>query len=221
MPLSNRLQSIADIISTPYQHIWDTCCDHGLLGKALCGFNPDSTIHFVDIAEHIMHQLEQNLTQVMEYTNWQCHTQDVKTLPISQYVGKQLVIIAGVGGELAAEFIAALTNQYPTISLDFIICPVNDTYTVRSTLARLQYGLVSETLIEENNRYYETIYVSCDSQTLLSQVGDSLWLNAKPSIAKSYLNRLISHYEKVSQYNHEFKPALNAYKMVNERFSKH
>lgn len=217
MSLSNRLQTIADFIYPNYHHIWDTCCDHGFLGKALCNLNPASTIHFVDIAKHIMLALEQNLKTSFTETNWLCHTINVNALPIYDYPGRHLVIIAGVGGDLAAEFVSTIQSKYPTKEIDFIICPVHHSFVLRKQLIELNFRLLKETLVEENNRFYEIIYISKNSTKLISPVGECFWQHTKPDIALNYLERLVSHYEKVATHKVEFEPALNEYLKLTNR----
>lgn len=217
MSLSNRLQTIVDFIEPNYHHIWDTCCDHGFLGKALCNVHPASTIHFVDIAKHIMLALEHNLKTRFPKSNWLCHTISVNALPIVDYPGRHLVIIAGVGGDLAAEFVSTIQSKYPTRGIDFIICPVHHSFVLRKQLIELDFRLLKETLVEENNRFYEIIYISKNSAKLVSPVGESIWQNTKPDIALKYLKRLVSHYEKVATHKVEFKPALNEYLKITNK----
>ncbi|MDX2422429.1 MAG: SAM-dependent methyltransferase, partial [Amphritea sp.] len=48
MKLSKRLTQIEQLVAPGYTHIWDCCCDHGLLGAALLARHSDAQIHFVD-----------------------------------------------------------------------------------------------------------------------------------------------------------------------------
>ncbi len=49
------------MVDQEYQHIWDCCCDHGLMGQALLQRPVSAKVHFVDIVPNIMQQLEQKL----------------------------------------------------------------------------------------------------------------------------------------------------------------
>jgi len=48
------------MVTGNYQHIWDTCCDHGMLGEALLveqianKVNTRLIVHFVDIVPSII-----------------------------------------------------------------------------------------------------------------------------------------------------------------------
>lgn len=221
MPLSYRLQSIANTIKNPYHHIWDTCCDHGYLGMSLLSTCPSSTIHFVDISAHIMKGVENGLStqadsQQLPYKNWQCHTISVNDLPLDQYQGRHLVIIAGVGGDLAAEFIQQLTARFGDVALEFIICPVHHTFTLRQQLIALNYSLIDESLISENKRFYEIIHVTRNKRqgVAISPIGDKLWHRAEQCEKARYLIRLITHYQNVSRNNQDALVALHAYQAL-------
>ncbi|MFB2636918.1 tRNA (adenine(22)-N(1))-methyltransferase TrmK [Shewanella bicestrii] len=130
MKISQRLQQINRMVGPGYDHIWDCCCDHGLLGMLLLQRNAAPKVHFVDCVAPLMQQLSlelarffpqqpisnpQNATeQTTDAQEWQVHCLDVAALPLAQY-GKQakhLVIIAGVGGELLVELVRSIVaNQ--------------------------------------------------------------------------------------------------------------
>ncbi|MDH0448536.1 tRNA (adenine(22)-N(1))-methyltransferase TrmK [Shewanella sp. GD04112] len=131
MKISQRLQQINRMVGPGYDHIWDCCCDHGLLGMLLLQRNAALKVHFVDCVAPLMQQLSLELARffpqqpisttqnaIEQTTNlqseWQVHCLDVAALPLAQY-GKQakhLVIIAGVGGELLVELVRSIVaNQ--------------------------------------------------------------------------------------------------------------
>ena len=101
LKLSNRLQEIEQMVTTQYNHIWDCCCDHGLLGCALLARQANenilNNIHFVDIVPEIMAQLDNKLHRFYSNLAWETHCQDVTKLPLAKYDGNQLIIIAGIG----------------------------------------------------------------------------------------------------------------------------
>jgi tRNA (adenine22-N1)-methyltransferase len=67
---------------------------------------------------------------------------------------------------------------------------------LRSGLAKLGFGLESEQLITENNRYYELIEVSQRSTRLLTSTGNSMW-DLNNASHKQYLKQLLTHYNKM------------------------
>lgn len=127
MKISQRLQQINRMVCPGYDHIWDCCCDHGLLGMLLLQRNAAPKVHFVDCVAPLMQQLSLELARFfpphhetentdLALSEWQVHCLDVAALPLAQY-GKQakhLVIIAGVGGELLVELVRSIVANQQT-----------------------------------------------------------------------------------------------------------
>ncbi len=225
MKLSQRLQHIEQLITQPYEHIWDCCCDHGWLGQALLTRQAASHIHFVDIVPALIDKLQQRLTHhFLDQTKWSAECLDVATIPLNQYQGRQLVIIAGVGGDLSAELVRKIVRSHPDQTIDFILCPVYHTYALRQQLQQLTCVLHHESLVEENRRYYEILYIGTPTSTdtsaqTISLVGDRLWkVNAIDQYqrAERYLNKLLSHYQRVEKsYPEKAAPIVRAYQSVS------
>ncbi len=96
----------------------DCCCDHGLLGAKLLQRDAASNIHFVDMVDDLMAELERKLMRffpqsvppqtaltpsvILGSAQWQIHCIDVAQLPLDKFnqYATHLIIIAGVGGEL-------------------------------------------------------------------------------------------------------------------------
>lgn len=200
------------MVETEYDHIWDCCCDHGQLGAALLktqiakqAITP-AQIHFVDIVPELMDTVASNIKRFLPNTEslWQIHCLDVALLPLDQYQGKHLIIIAGVGGDLMMHFINAIHQQYPTLELDFILCPVHHQFALRQQLIQFNFGLKQEVLIKENNRFYEILYVTSSQHkgTNVSPIGDQIWHAssvAQAEIIQQYLTKTLSHYQRIAQ----------------------
>lgn len=207
--LSKRLMALKHAVQDHdrgYAHVWDTGCDHGYLGAALLTQSTDYSVHFVDIASDIIAPLQTKLKTYYPHANWDCHVDDLRSLPLEKYTGKHLVICAGVGGELICEAIQQFANQ----PADLLLCPVHHTYKVRQALITHGYKLVKEQLVCENKRFYEVLMVSNQEPELLpvSPVGDDIWQHA---LAQQYLAKLIKHYQRSA---HTDKQVLNAYNAV-------
>lgn len=223
MKLSKRLSAITQLVNHHYDHIWDTCCDHGQLGIALMAQCPNTQLHFVDIAEPIITKLEQLLKKHAKTDNWQCYTQSVSDLPLDTLPGKHLIIISGVGGDLVTAFIQALYTRFAHLDLEFIVCPVHHAYTLRSHLNKLKFSLINEVLIEENKRFYELIHIANQAKTPaipVSEIGDMLWQSncqTEHQIKLKYLQTLIQHYTKASQTKPELTYALMEYQQIYQQ----
>ncbi|QYJ77365.1 tRNA (adenine(22)-N(1))-methyltransferase TrmK [Shewanella acanthi] len=189
MKISQRLQQINQMVLGEYDHIWDCCCDHGLLGMLLLQRQAAPTVHFVDCVEPIMTKLMVALARFFpeqqakstskaqasmpcdalhdnrdkqQQSCWQVHCQDVAALPLDLYgkEAKHLIIIAGVGGELLVQLVDAIVRAHRHFDLEFILCPVHHNYFVRESLAELGLSLKSELLLEENRRFYEILHLT-------------------------------------------------------------
>ncbi|MGR5239039.1 tRNA (adenine(22)-N(1))-methyltransferase [Vibrio alfacsensis] len=208
MKLSKRLNQILQLVEPGYSHIWDCCCDHGLLGTALLNNDAAPNIHFVDIVEPLVSAVESKLQRFYSDTSaaWHVHCLDVATLPLHQYSGKHLVIIAGVGGDLIAQFVQAINQQYPKLDIDFILCPVHHQFTLRHTLSQWNFSLKDEVLVKDNHRFYEVIFVSSqpNPQANISLVGDKIWRATNEEqalLSKEYLDKTLNHYNRIQQGN--------------------
>jgi tRNA (adenine22-N1)-methyltransferase len=202
------------MVTGDYTHIWDCCCDHGFLGASLLSHKVAPNVHFVDIVPELITNVENKLQQFYQKaaSHWQTHCIDVAKLPLHKYQGNHLVIIAGVGGDLMIHFINHIYQQHPDLKIDFLLCPVNQQYTLRETLIALKFSLKNEALVAENGRYYEVILTStkCDESNLvnsgvskpISPVGQDIWqaTNTQQAlVVKKYLEKTLNHYKRIQQ----------------------
>lgn len=223
MKLSKRLNTIDSMITTPYDQIWDCCCDHGFLGINLLNRRAAEQIHFVDIVPELTDKLEQTLSahstkskaRLSNDSSWFVHCQDVVNLPLpptNSRLNKVLIIIAGVGGELIVEFINQIIKDHPLHRLEFILCPVHHNVKVREALSRLNLGLVNECIVKENKRFYEVIHVSSDSTKEVANIGSIMW-DLSIVEHQEYLTKKIEHYQRMTRIpSKENKRTIDAYK---------
>lgn len=207
------------MVSPHYDHIWDCCCDHGYLGASLLDKQNVETVHFVDIVPELMQNLENKLKAFYDLHNWQTHCLDVSHLPLQDYKGKHLVIIAGVGGDLTAQFIANINAQHPNLDIDYLVCPVHHLFTLRAKLNELKLGLVQEALVEDNKRYYEVMLLSSKSNNPpVSAVGEQIWQAENATqldVAEQYLKQTLSHYQRIAKgKNNDVAHIITAYEQV-------
>ncbi len=205
--LGKRLHQIESIVTEPYDHIWDCCCDHGLLGAALLTRKAAAHIHFVDIVPELMCELENKLKQFYpripeSNSQWQLHCIDVAVLPLTEFGGKHLVIIAGVGGDLMSELVTAIYQKNPLVDIDFLLCPVHHQFTLRQQLIQFDFSLKTETLMIENKRFYEILLVSTDSNlhSKIDPIGSLIWQSKTSEQAKittDYLKKTLAHYQRM------------------------
>ena len=202
--LSQRLQKIKALITKPYTHIWDCCCDHGLLGLSLLDERQAKTVHFVDIVPDLLNKIEQTLKQFWQghREDWQVHCMDAGILPIAQYTqnkaeDKHLIIIAGIGGDLMMQLLDSLHRITTRYQVEFILCPVHHNYKVREYLIAHRFGLINESLVFENNRGYEVLHVASFSMQPLVETGSLMW-DFSNSLHLDYLYKTIAHYQRLA-----------------------
>ncbi|ANG65272.1 hypothetical protein A8C75_13565 [Marinobacterium aestuarii] len=244
MTLGKRLAQIDAMVTADYAHIWDCCCDHGLLGAKLLSRHAASCIHFVDRVPALMHALEAKLQHFyplelpqpgsqsgpepsppsqQPLPHWQVHCIDVAALPLQQHPGKHLVIIAGVGGDLMMQLVATIHKKHPAADIDFLLCPVQHQFALREQLIQLNFGLRTEALVEEKQRFYEVLLVCTHAVrtqdcTNISAVGEQIWQSsggAQTKTAFGYLEKTIRHYQRIQRGNAvDVQPIIQAYQAV-------
>jgi len=180
----------------------------------------------VDVVPELMQQLESKLVQLFPKENlidshWQVHCADVATLPLQNFSGKHLVIIAGVGGDLMTEFVKAIYQKNSNLNIDFLLCPVHHQFTLRQQLIELNFSLLDEILITENQRFYEVILVSstnAGTSSNINPVGSIMWQydsDEHLKIATAYLSKTIAHYKRMQLHNEsDVQHIVNAYTSV-------
>ena len=185
------------MIDINYDHIWDTCCDHGLLGRAIYLHKPNSAVHFVDVMPHLIKNIHNELSEDARFNDssrWSVHALDSADIPL-QTDQSHLVIIAGVGGDLLLKLVQDILLKNPKhIKIDFILCPVRQLHKVRFGLKQANLALVSEQLIKEFSHYYELLHVSNhrDGETV-GPIGETMW-NLTREIDQEYLKKNVRHY---------------------------
>lgn len=225
LKLGKRLTQIQQLVPQGYSHIWDCCCDHGWLGMSLLAKQTAPHIHFVDIVPELMSKVENTLQTFFADSPcaWKTYSLDVALVPLAQHSGRQLVIIAGVGGDLIIEFIHQICQRHPQLTIDFLLCPVHHQFALREALITRNFSLKDECLIEENKRFYEVLLVSTqqDDKHIISPVGDKMWrgLDANDiKTAQSYLKKTLNHYQRAQYASTESSErAIGLYSSINIR----
>lgn len=227
--LGKRLQQIESMIGADYDHIWDCCCDHGLLGAALLAGQTSACVHFVDRVAELIEQVEIKLLKHYPYRatkgteqRWQVHCRDASSLPLDNFKGRHLIIIAGVGGDLVTQLVSTIHQQHPAKHIDFLLCPVHHQFTLREQLIALNFSLLNETLIIENQRYYEILLVSNNpnASNRIHPAGSLIWQANSPEQAEinaDYLRKTLAHYRRM-QLNQgaEVKTIIDTYLTIQQ-----
>ncbi len=215
--MGQRLRQIEKMIGGQYTHIWDCCCDHGLLGLSLLDAQLAQRIHFVDIVPELLTQIEHILDTHWQgdRQGWQVHCMNAGELPLKQFssnpqTDKHLLIIAGIGGDLMIELLQSQRAFSADYQIEYILCPVHHNYKVRQFLIKQDFALIDEALVFENKRGYEVLHVSVDGRQALSAVGSIMWDFSNP-LHLDYLHKTIAHYQRMAK-----NPAMNVAGIIND-----
>ncbi len=213
---SQRLSVISQLVENGYEHIWDCCCDHGLLGLALMRQH-SAKVHFVDIESHLIAALKCKLEAgSAPAERWQTHAQDVFELELGSGP-RQLLIISGVGGDSCVAMVKSLLQRYPQQAFDFLLCPVRQNEFVRASLAPY-LGLVAERLVEERGRFYEVLLLRPGAAEPLSATAQHFW-DFDSAAHWQYLQARMEYLSKKQRStNCTTALALRAYESINLRF---
>ena len=225
MRLGHRLQQLINMIEHDYSIIWDTCCDHGLLGAELLNQNKQGkrpnlhTVYFVDIQADIMANTQQKLetfypnvsSDSLPFASWQTLCSSVEDIQLVPTSSRQLIVIAGVGGDLMSHFVNILNNKFALTNVELLLCPVRHTHELRETLKQCNFGVISEKLIVENQRFYECLHVAKTSSELstspITIIGKQLWQSPNKDLQKGettrqdkvrYCQQMIKHFKAAS-----------------------
>lgn len=218
MKLGKRLKCIESLVNPDYEHIWDGCCDHGLLGFQLLKKGKAKHIHFVDIVAPLLVEIKAKLECFYQGENrWHVHCLDVALLPIKQYKHERhLVIIAGVGGELLIDILSKLLPLTATLNVEFILSPVHHNYQLRAFLNGYNCSLVTECLVEENNRFYELLHIKNKLGDPIPLAGNQMW-DFNNSQHHRYLQQTINHYQRIAKNpNIDVTEIIKTYQALNQ-----
>jgi tRNA (adenine22-N1)-methyltransferase len=211
----SRLSHLAGMVEPQYTTIWDCCCDHGLLGMSLLRDQCADEVIFVDVVEDILATLAARLAHSFpqDQYRWQVHCTDINNIAVSA-ADSQLFIIAGVGPHQTIEFINSLSASAPETVFDLLICAVHGSYSVREALIEKGYGLKNEQIIFENNRFYEAIYASKNTDKPIVNTGSQMWRWPDPS-HRDYWHRVVGHYRQKAKADPlYFQPIIECYETL-------
>lgn len=142
-----------------YNQIWDCCCDHGYLGRALLNAQCCEQVIFVDQVPDIMEKLANRLKTVP--SGYRLITGDAADLKLG-FSQSHLVILAGVGGEQIVDMVESIEARNPEAFVDYLFCPVNHARVLRQYLHQSpnRFGLRHEQIVQDRGRYYEIIHIT-------------------------------------------------------------
>ena len=155
LPISKRLSRCAALVSTGAR-VADIGCDHGYLGIGLLLTEKAGFVHACDLRPQPLQTAVENARRygVSEKIQFSCANGLQAVSPETV----DTVVIAGMGGELIANILAAASwTQNPRYTL--ILQPQSSGNDLRRRLCQMGYGIEREVLEEEGGYLYNILQV--------------------------------------------------------------
>ena len=215
MKLRKRLSYVLGLIKDDYDHIYDTCCDHGHLGINLLNTH-QTIVHFIDCVPHIMRSLQAQLNDLnldkSKYTTQAISAEDLNILD-----GKNLVAICGVGGDTAQSIIEEIINKKNDV--EFIVCCQHQQFSLREYLHNNSFEALHEKLLKEGKHTYEILHVKKGDANIISKFGTAMYTPDN----EAYLKNRIAYYTKKTQSDPKAVEILKALETIsqNDKQSNH
>lgn len=152
--MSNRINTICDLIPNDVITIYDLCCDHGQIGIEAFKRNNNFRVIFVDRVDSITHALH---SYIPRNSNLTVLTKDAKNLKIKSNK-KDLFIIAGIGADLGIKIFDNLYAQ--NSEAYFLFCIHQKTEFLKEHLIKSKLGVLRNKFIFERGQGYEVFLTS-------------------------------------------------------------
>ncbi|MFQ3230412.1 tRNA (adenine(22)-N(1))-methyltransferase TrmK [Reinekea sp.] len=196
--LGKRLKHLLAAIPQNSQIVWDLCCDHGALGRAIIESRTETGVVFNDIHPDIMARLSEQLIR-LQAKNYEIVIAPAETIELKN-IENQTVVLAGVGDEQCITIMQALSQQKYATNCRFIISPTTKVALVRRYLIDAGYFLLEESVVTENKRTYEVLTVSTSARfggtKMSDDNGDDIGQCWQPTTDHiQHLNKLIGYYQ--------------------------
>jgi tRNA (adenine22-N1)-methyltransferase len=190
--LKPRQLDLFNMIGDQYKEVWDTCCDHGLLGSALLDHDKTKKVHFVDQVPRIINLLKSRIESYKKYdsNSFEIHLESAENLKLDK---NSLFCITGVGGEVVIKIISGLLKNNDLTNHDLLICSQNKNFEIRNYLKENNFRLKREQLSYEGSWCYEMMLVSLNGDFDVDPIGAGLF-DLKEARQITYLKKLILHY---------------------------
>jgi tRNA (adenine22-N1)-methyltransferase len=185
-PLSARLNLLASY-HTNEPIIWDIGCDHGLLGSSFLGHPDVEEIHLVDSSGRVVQNLKDAYITTPKINILNKRGQEL----IIRNTKKTCIFIAGMGGLEVGRIIQSLSPQLGPDSR-FVISPHRKILELRKFLGTFPISLLTETLIEENNQFYQILVLGNFAGRKISPFGEELW---DSPLGERYRRKTLLHFE--------------------------
>lgn len=187
--LSKRLKAIADMV-TPCASAIDVGCDHGFLSIYLVENDIAGRVYATDINSGPLERAQEHIN---EHNLGKC----IETIQCDGLMGLKnnnktvdAIVIAGMGGRMISKILSD-SPDIASSATQLVFGPQSELEQFRYSLMELGYRIVSETMIEEEGKFYPIIKATSGKMELdrvQAMYGPCL-LEDKNPVLKDFLTR--------------------------------
>lgn len=150
MQLSNRLKSVADLV-TPGNRVADVGCDHAYTSIYLAEHKISPHIIAMDINQGPILRAKENIIKYGYETFIETRKSDgLERLEIGE---ADTVIIAGMGGGLVVQILTKRPEIMKSVR-ELVLQPQSEIHKVRQMLTDNNFIIIEENMIKEDGKYY-------------------------------------------------------------------
>jgi len=186
--LAHRLASIASFYNNE-ESIYDIGCDHGLLGLHFQNYPLIKNIHLIDPNPYSVELIKKDKdSYITEREKLIFKRESGEKIKITE--SNSLVFIAGMGGKTIIEILSEWDEQNFQNCSQIVLSPHRDHLKLREYLKNKGMKLVGETVIYDQERYYEILSVGLKGESEVGLYGEKLW---KTEASANYKMHLLKH----------------------------
>ncbi|APH14528.1 hypothetical protein NPD5_2998 [Clostridium sporogenes] len=203
MEISLRLKEIANMVDK-CESVADVGTDHAYIPIYLIKNNICKSAIAGDINKGPLDRAKNNINSHRLQSKIQCRLGPGLTKIHPKEVNG--AIIAGMGGHLIKDILEESKEVFK--NLDFLVLqPVQNPEALREYIYSMGYKILKESLVFEDNRFYEIIKIKYDENPksadhIYYEIGEYL-INTKHPLIKKFLYNNIDKYKKILQYIRE------------------
>lgn len=194
--LSKRLEYISTFLPTDYDVYYDLCCDHGQLGFHIAHKEIFNVVNLIDRVPSIVNDLKKSPlasdipdSVIINYICLDaCHLKIDKSY-------KNVISIAGIGGELTIKMVENLLDQLDSNDL-LVISAHNNLHKLRRYLLSSDLEVTKEGLVEENKKFYEVIALKRSNNSNTTKIIEFSGEKSEVRKYETYYNQQVSYLEK-------------------------
>lgn len=172
--------------------MYDLCCDHGEIGMQAQALNKNLEVIYNDIVPEILEKLLNRLSSADITSRFVIFKEDARICKFPKIEKYTHFNISGIGSDVAMAIIENILKQITHENeISITLSAHTKILSLRRYLNSTNLSLVKETLIHENNQFYEILELSSKKGDRVSLYGNAIWEESNEA-HRIYLERLIT-----------------------------